>query len=204
MNPRPSLTAPIRTHGYVAARAIRVCHSRALYKHHVMPTTANTHDLIFLPQPALAPSHTSHEESRMFNKRNVTSQVASGTPSTSERSSYSAHASAPIDIPPLPNTLMTVEDIGGMHFVTIDCPDVRERQAAILQDSICNIADKQGGRVTIIMGKVANFSCAWINSLIAINSKCTSKGGKLTLTGVAQPAVHILKQMGLAKKFTIV
>jgi anti-anti-sigma regulatory factor len=129
-------------------------------------------------------------------------------PTTSPQQNQSALSnpacSEPIDIPPLPKTLMTVEDIGGMQFVTIDCPDVRERQAAILEESICNVADKHDGRVTILMGKVANFSCAWINSLLAINTKCTAKGGTLTLTGVAQPAAHMLKQMGLAKKFRIV
>lgn len=154
----------------------------------------NPDDLIFAPEAS--PLTLSHVGPTMQNKHNTTSSFTHNT--------TGSQLSAPIDIPPLPKTLMSIEDIGGMQFVTIDCPDVRERQAGVLQDSICNLASHHNGRVTILMGKVANFSCAWINSLLVINTTCSSKGGTLTLTGLSQPATYMLKQMGLHKKLKIV
>ena len=112
--------------------------------------------------------------------------------------------SAPIDIPPLPQTLMTVEDIQGMHFVRIDCPAVRERQAYALQDPLCALADRTHGRMTLDLSNVAAFSCSWINVLLEVSKRCRSRGGSLLLAGVSTQAQQMLKQMGLHKQFTIV
>jgi|GEM_PF-3574246 len=113
-------------------------------------------------------------------------------------------SSPPIDIPPLPSTLMTVEEIGGTQFVRIDVAAVRERQASVLADPLCGLADRHGGKVTMDLTKVAAFSCAWINVLLMLAARCKAKGGNLVLTGISVPAQHLLKQMGLAKSFTIV
>lgn len=110
----------------------------------------------------------------------------------------------PVDIPPLPNTLMTVEDIGGMTFIRIDCPAVRERQAFALTDALTNLAERTNGKITMDLTKVAAFSCAWINTLILVGKRCKVKGGKLILTGLSTQALHTFKQMGLHKHFTIV
>jgi len=115
-----------------------------------------------------------------------------------------ADASAPVDIPPLPKTLMTVEVIDGMHFIRIDCPAVRERQAFALTDPLCQMADHSNGKMTLDLIKVAAFSCAWINVLITVAKRCKAKGGSLVLTGLSSPAKHSLKQMGLLKQFTMV
>lgn len=112
--------------------------------------------------------------------------------------------SAPVDIPPLPQSLMTVEDIGGMHFVRIDVPAVRERQAYALTEPLCDLADRTNGKLTLDLSKVAAFSCAWINALIAVSKRCKGKGGNLVLAGVSTPCEQMLRQMGLHKQFTIV
>lgn len=112
--------------------------------------------------------------------------------------------SIPIDLPPLPKSLMTVEDINGMHFARIDIPAVRERQAYVLTDPLCGLADRANGRVTLDLTKVAAFSCAWINVLLTVSKRCKSKGGNLTLVGVSLQAQQLLRQMGLQKQFTII
>jgi len=111
--------------------------------------------------------------------------------------------SMPVDIPPLPQSLMTVEDIRGMNFVRIDVAAVRERQAFALTDPLCDLADRTNGKMTLDLHKVAAFSCAWINVLIAVSKRCKSRGGNLVLTGVSTPCQQMLRQMGLHKQFTI-
>ena len=114
-----------------------------------------------------------------------------------------AGPSAPIDIPPLPQNLMTVEDCGGMQVVHIDCPAVRERQAYALTQPLCGLADRFNGKITLDLANVAAFSCAWINVLIDVSKRCHQRGGTLVLTGVSTQARQALKQMGLTKQFTI-
>ena len=109
-----------------------------------------------------------------------------------------------IDIPPLSENLMTVEDIQGMHFVRIDVPAVRERQAYVLTDPLYGLADRTNGKMTLDLSKVAAFSCAWINVLLTLAKRCKMKGGNLVLAGVSTQCVQMLKQMGLLKQFTIV
>ncbi len=112
-------------------------------------------------------------------------------------------ASAPIDIPPLPKSMMTIEDINGMQFVRIDCPAVRERQAFALTDPLCSLADRSNGRVTLDLSGVAAFSCAWINVILAVAKRCKAKGGGLILAGLSTQAQSMMKQMGVHKQATI-
>jgi len=111
--------------------------------------------------------------------------------------------SAPVDVLPLSQNLMTVEDCGGMQVVHIDCPAVRERQAYALTQPLCTLADRFNGKITLDLANVAAFSCAWINVLIEVSRRCKQRGGTLILTGVSTQASQALKQMGLTKQFTI-
>lgn len=123
--------------------------------------------------------------------------------STSHSQATDSGPSAPIDVPPITQNLMTVEDCGGMQVVHIDCPAVRERQAYALTDPLCTLADRFNGKITLDLANVAAFSCAWINVLIDVSKRCKQRGGTLVLTGVSTQARQALKQMGLTKQFTI-
>lgn len=114
-----------------------------------------------------------------------------------------AVASVPVDLTPLPQTLMTVEDVGGMQVVHVDCPAVRERQAYALTEPLMGIADRSNGKMMLDLTKVAAFSCAWVNVMMSVAKRCKSRGGTMILTGVSTEARHTLRQMGLEKQFTI-
>jgi anti-anti-sigma factor len=113
-------------------------------------------------------------------------------------------ASVPVDLPPLPKTLFTLEDINGMNFVRIDCPALRERQAYALTDPLLGLADRAQGRITIDMSKVAAFCCAWLNVMVAVAKRCKERGGELILIGLNQQSEHMLRQFGMHKQFKIV
>jgi anti-anti-sigma factor len=159
------------------------------------------------------PTH-NHDDPNLIFAPSAHNSIAVDPPRAIKATAPAAHTSSPtavhdgptmpVDIPPLPNTLMTVEDIGGMTFIRIDCPAVRERQAFALNDAILNLADRTNGKMTMDLTKVAAFSCAWINTLIQVGKRCKVKGGKLILTGLSTQALHTFKQMGLHKHFTIV
>jgi anti-anti-sigma factor len=103
----------------------------------------------------------------------------------------------------LSQAMMTVEQVGEMAVIHIECPAVRERQAAALADQLYLIAERSRGKVMLDLGKVAAFSCAWINVLLEVSKRCRSRGGGLVLTGLCSPAAHTLRQMGLERQFTI-
>ena len=108
------------------------------------------------------------------------------------------------DIIPLSQNLMTVEDLGGMQFVRIDCPAVRERQAYALTEPLNEVADRSNGRMTVDLNRVAAFSCAWINVLLSVSKRCHMRGGKLIVAGLSTQGRQMLKQMGLIKQFNLV
>ena len=103
----------------------------------------------------------------------------------------------------LSQAMMTVEQVGEMAVIHIECPAVRERQAAALADQLYLIAERSRGKVMLDLGKVTAFSCAWINVLLEVSRRCRSRGGGLVLTGLRSPAAHTLRQMGLERQFTI-
>ncbi|MEI7658449.1 MAG: STAS domain-containing protein [Phycisphaerae bacterium] len=103
----------------------------------------------------------------------------------------------------LSQAMMTVEPVGEMSVVHIQCPAVRERQAAALADQLYLVAERSRGKVMLDLTKVAAFSCAWINVLLEVSKRCRSRGGGLVLTGLCTPAAHTLRQMGLERQFTI-
>ncbi|MBX3410295.1 MAG: STAS domain-containing protein [Phycisphaeraceae bacterium] len=109
-----------------------------------------------------------------------------------------------VDLPPLPQTLFTLEEINGMNFVRIDCPALRERQAYALTDPLLGLADRAQGRVTIDMTKVAAFCCAWLNVMVELSKRCKQRGGELIITGLNQQSEHMLRQFGMHKQFKIV
>jgi anti-anti-sigma regulatory factor len=104
---------------------------------------------------------------------------------------------------PMPETMFSLSRVGHVAVVTLMCPSVRERQAAVLGRYLGDLCDQVQGRVILEVAGVGSFTCAWINELLAITRRCRAFGGNLVLIGLPERDERVLRSTGLLKHLTL-
>lgn len=103
----------------------------------------------------------------------------------------------PLESEPAADTMFTFRRVGEVGVVTLVCPALRERQAALLANYLSDLADRLRGRLVLEVSGVRSFSCAWINTMIQLSRRCVERGGDLKIVGLAAPARKLLNRTGL-------
>jgi anti-anti-sigma regulatory factor len=86
---------------------------------------------------------------------------------------------------------------------SVRCTSVRERQAAILQQTLEELSKCHGGRVLLDLCGVGMISTACITDLIALQEQCKLLGGKFIIFGLAADLSNSLQSTGILKKLNL-
>lgn len=100
-------------------------------------------------------------------------------------------------------SLLSVRRDGDVALVTIMCQSIMDRQAAILTPALLEIAKRHDGRLAIDLAEVADFSCAWINSLLALSKACDELSGKLVVFSLGRHVRDIMRATRLDKRLCV-
>lgn len=96
--------------------------------------------------------------------------------------------------------LMTVDRLAYATVVTFTTPSLREAHAAQLGPELISLARLTGGRLALDMSQVTDFSCAWINAMIAAARQCEQFGGKLAIMALSPKLEGLLRETGLHRQ----
>ncbi len=98
-------------------------------------------------------------------------------------------------------TVFSFSRVGNAAVVTLACPAVREWQASVLASYLSDVVERNRGRAVIVdVGGVAQFSCAWINTLITLTDRALSMGGQLWVVGLSRDARRMMRSTGLLRR----
>lgn len=100
---------------------------------------------------------------------------------------------------PLPDTMFTLSRVGDVAVVSLTCPAIREHQAQVLGRYLQELCEEVTGRVVLEVTGVAQFSCAWINTLLSLTRRCRALGGTMVVLGMAPKDEQVLRSTGLDK-----
>src|SRR6185295_767787 len=101
---------------------------------------------------------------------------------------------------PLCDTQVSVSRVGAASVVRLSCPSVQELQAELLGRHLADLAGRVGGKLVVEVSGIARFTCAWINSLIDLTTRCSHLGGKLVLVGFDAQAEKLLRDTRLDQR----
>jgi anti-anti-sigma regulatory factor len=104
---------------------------------------------------------------------------------------------------PLPETMFTLSRAGEVAILSLTCPTIRERQAAVLGNYLNSLASQVGGRLVVEVSGVGSFGCAWINQLLSLTGHCRSFGGELVILGMPERDARVLRSTGLARHLVL-
>lgn len=104
---------------------------------------------------------------------------------------------------PLARTELSIARVGPATIVSLACPQLHDAQAEALECSLHEFVLSSGGRLVIDMTAVANFSCAWINSLIVLSRDCDARQGRLAVVGLNHRHRRLLHETGLTRYLTL-
>jgi len=99
----------------------------------------------------------------------------------------------------LSDTMFTLSRVGDIAVVSLTCPAIREHQAHVLGRYLQELCDDVTGRVVLEVTGVAQFSCAWINTLLSLTHRCRAMGGNLVILGMPAQDERMLRSTGLDK-----
>lgn len=102
-----------------------------------------------------------------------------------------------------PQSVLSVAQAGTVSVVAVSFPVIRERQAMLLQRPLSDLVDVAHGRVAMDLSQVGSFSCAWINTLIALTRRCRSQGGDLVLFAMDSASARTIRDTGLLSHLTL-
>ncbi|MBX3388580.1 MAG: STAS domain-containing protein [Phycisphaeraceae bacterium] len=95
---------------------------------------------------------------------------------------------------------MVVDRLPYATVVTFVTPHLREAHAAQLGPELVALARLTGGRLALDMTQVTDFSCAWINAMIAASQHCEQFGGKLAIMSLSPRLENLLRETGLHRQ----
>lgn len=107
--------------------------------------------------------------------------------------------------PPGPSSdrYLSVERLSDAAIVTLREPSLRETHAEQLQPELISLARLTAGKLVLDLSQVRDFSCAWINTMIAIGGQCSRVGGRLCICGLSKELHAFLKDTGLHRTLQI-
>jgi len=91
----------------------------------------------------------------------------------------------------------------GVALLYMKDQEVREHHTERLRRALVEAAEAHEGRVILNVAALASLNCSWINTLIAVSTKCVSKGGGLFITGLSPQTLGVLRATGLLSRFNI-
>ncbi len=95
---------------------------------------------------------------------------------------------------------MAIDRLPYATVVTFITPHLREAHAAQLGPELIALARLTGGRLALDMTQVTDFSCAWINAMIAASQQCEQFGGKLAIMSLSPRLEALLRETGLHRQ----
>lgn len=104
---------------------------------------------------------------------------------------------------PLSRTELSIARVGPATIISLACPQLHESQAEALEFSFREFVESSAGRLVVDMTAVANFSCAWINSLIQLSRECDRLQGRLVVVGLNHRHRRLLHETGLTRYLTL-
>lgn len=108
--------------------------------------------------------------------------------------------------PPGPSSFdryLSVERLSDAAIVTLREPSLREAHAEQLQPELISLARLTAGKLVLDLSQVRDFSCAWINTMIATGGQCSRMGGRLCICGLSKELHAFLKDTGLHRTLHI-
>lgn len=108
--------------------------------------------------------------------------------------------------PPGPSSsdrYLSVERLSEAAIVTLREPSLRETHAELLQPELISLARLTAGKMVLDLSQVRDFSCAWINTMIATAGQCSRMGGRLCICGLSKELHAFLKDTGLHRTLQI-
>ncbi|MBC7772185.1 MAG: STAS domain-containing protein [Pyrinomonadaceae bacterium] len=109
----------------------------------------------------------------------------------------------PIGFNPFEDAFVGVRIEDEVAVATVMCSSVRERQAAILQQTLVELAKSHGGRVLLDLCGVGMLSTACIADFLALQEQCKQLGGKFVLFGLASELASTLRTAGVLKNLNL-
>lgn len=95
---------------------------------------------------------------------------------------------------------MAVDRLPYATVVTFITPHLREAHAAQLGPELIALARLTGGRLALDMTQVTDFSCAWINAMLAASQHCEQFGGRLAIMSLSPRLESLLRETGLHRQ----
>ncbi|MBL8875433.1 MAG: STAS domain-containing protein [Phycisphaerae bacterium] len=101
---------------------------------------------------------------------------------------------------PSRDRFMVVDRLPYATVVTFVTPHLREAHAAQLGPELVALARLTGGRLALDMTQVTDFSCAWINAMLAAAQHCEQFGGRLAIMSLSPRLETLLRETGLHRQ----
>lgn len=95
---------------------------------------------------------------------------------------------------------MAVDRLPYATVITFITPHLREAHAAQLGPELIALARLTGGRLALDMTQVTDFSCAWINAMLAASQHCEQFGGRLAIMSLNPRLENLLRETGLHRQ----
>jgi len=95
---------------------------------------------------------------------------------------------------------MAVDRLPYATVITFVTPHLREAHAAQLGPELIALARLTGGRLALDMTQVTDFSCAWINAMLAASQHCEQFGGRLAIMSLNPRLENLLRETGLHRQ----
>lgn len=100
--------------------------------------------------------------------------------------------------------LITVSAMESVALVFVAMPQVRERQAEMIQERLRTVAERSSGKVAISLSEIVIMTSAGINALVAANAHCEEQGGHLAIFAAPKELRKMFKVTKLDRKLVIV
>ena len=89
--------------------------------------------------------------------------------------------------------LITVSSMHGIAMVFLGMSQIRERQAELIQEKLCEVADKARGRMAVSMAGVGTLTSSGINAFVTVHTRCAKLGGHLALFALQDDLARMIR-----------
>lgn len=99
--------------------------------------------------------------------------------------------------------LLSSEIHQGVLIAHVSIACIKDKQAALLRQSLLALVKERRGRVSLDLSNVKDFTCAWINVMLEVTRACRKENWDLAIFGLRGTARDILRATHLDRKMTI-
>lgn len=104
-----------------------------------------------------------------------------------------------------PNTALyfSCRTVDACALVRMRGPTIHDHDVPNILSPLASVARAHRGRCALDMSHVPNFSCAWLNALVALSHHCRQLEGQLAVAGLTGSTTRLLNKSGMANHFHI-